>query len=238
MDHKDARADLRGAVYRNDVATLVRLLDEPVWPDHALQLLGDGVLIVLRAQAEGAREAARRCVTALRERSWQGDVELADSIDALLGTGPTPLLKPLPVDLAELAVVLEGDPISGGGRIDLRTGEVWPQPAIEYAEEMGELDEDDDADDERWLWVECEGSRAAYADMEDFIDAVEDPDRADRLAIAIQGRGAFRRFKDVLSRWPELLERWYAFNEDSQLGRARAWLADEGYTAVPPRPQP
>lgn len=80
------------------------------------------------------------------------------------------------------------------------------------------------------------GFRSAYADMEDFINALEDPDRADRLAIAIQGRGAFRRFKDVLSRWPELLEDWYAFNDESYRGRARAWLADEGYTAVPPRP--
>jgi hypothetical protein len=39
----------------------------------------------------------------------------------------------LPVDLEELAGILEGDPLSVGGRIDIRTGEVWPQAAIEYA---------------------------------------------------------------------------------------------------------
>lgn len=235
MERKAGRPELRSAVYLNDTGTLVRLLDEKVWPEHALQLVGDGVLIALRARAEGVEAAARRCVTALRERSWSGDRELADSIDAHLGSGPARLLKTLPVDLEDLAMVLEGDPVDGGGRIDLRTGEVWPQPAIEYAMEMGDLDEDDE-DTERWLWVECEGSGSAYADMEDFINALDDPDRADRLAIAIQGRGAFRRFKDVLSRWPELLEDWYAFNDEAQRGRARAWLADEGYTAVPPPP--
>ena len=71
--------------------------------------------------------------------------------------------------------------------------------------------------------------------MEMFIAAVEDQDKADRLSIAIVGRGAFRRFKDVLTRWPDLLDRWYAFTEDRQRGRARAWLAAAGYTTSPQR---
>jgi hypothetical protein len=35
--------------------------------------------------------------------------------------------------------------------------------------------------------------------MELFIATVEDPGRAERLAVAIKGRGAFRRFKDELA---------------------------------------
>jgi hypothetical protein len=62
-----------------------------------------------------------------------------------------------------------------------------------------------------------------------FIGTVRNPGRADRLEIAISGRGAFRRFKDVLERWPGELERWYAFSAERQRGRARAWLADAGY---------
>jgi len=94
---------------------------------------------------------------------------------------------------------------------------------------------DDNDDEERWLWVESGGSRAGYHDMAMFIAAVEDRDKADRLSIAIVGRGAFRRFKDVLTRWPDLLDRWYAFTEDRQRGRARAWLAAAGYTTSPQR---
>lgn len=77
--------------------------------------------------------------------------------------------------------------------------------------------------------MHCEGSRDGYRDMERFIQTVSDPDRADRLDIAITGRGAFRRFKDVLARWPGELERWYSFSAERQCGRARAWLADAGY---------
>ena len=41
------------------------------------------------------------------------------------------MLRPVPVDLEERASVLEGDPAHGGGRVDLRTGEVWPQFVVE-----------------------------------------------------------------------------------------------------------
>ena len=32
------------------------------------------------------------------------------------------MLRALPVDLEELAGILEGDPLNAGGRIDMRTG--------------------------------------------------------------------------------------------------------------------
>ncbi len=142
------------------------------------------------------------------------------------------MLRPLPVDLEELAGILEADPVHDGGRVDLTTGEVWPQAAIEYALETGEEDEDTADDPERWLLVHGEGSREAYRDMELFIASVE-PDRAERLATAIKGRGAFRRFKDELARWPGELERWYALSEERRLGRARSWLTAAGYRVLP-----
>jgi hypothetical protein len=201
-------------------------------PEDALQLIGDGLLAALAQRVEGAADLAGACVAALRERAWYGDDELADQIDGVLGIAATPMLKALPVNLDELADLLEGDPMYGSGRIDLQTGEVWPRAAIEYAREIGEEDDDESDDAEHWLWVECEGSHEGYRDMEIFIGTVSDADRADRLDIAIQGRGAFGRFKDVLGRWPGELERWYAFSEERQRGRARAWLARAGYRVV------
>ncbi len=156
-----------------------------------------------------------------------------------MGLRPEPPLQPLAVDLEELSELLEGDPLHGGGQIDLRTGEVWPEAAIEYAEEIGELDPEQAEDPERWLWVECEGSHEGYRDMERFIASVAESDRKDLLEIAIQGRGAFRRFRDVLARWPGELDRWYSFSEDHRRGRARAWLRGAGYrVAVATTPQP
>ena len=105
--------------------------------------------------------------------------------------------------------------------------------AIEYALETGDEDEDTADDRERWLAVHGEGSREGYRDMELFIASVEDLGRAERLAIVIRGGGAFRRFKDELARRPGDLERWHAFSEERQHGRARSWLATAGYRALP-----
>ena len=236
--HRVDRDQVRGAVYRADTDALVDALTRPEWPGDVLQLMGDAVLVVARERRSDIEPAARRCVEELRDRGWDGDAELAAQIDSVFGWGPVPLLRSLPVDLEELAGVLEGDPVNGGGRIDLLTGEVWPQSVWEYAEEVGDDDLEDEEDDERWLWVHCEGSRGGYRDMELFIDTVEDDHVAGRLARSIQGRGAFRRFKDALADWPDLLHRWYGFTDDRHRGRARAWLVAEGYTPSPPPREP
>ena len=209
-------------------------------PDTALQLIGDGLATALAQHIPGAEDLAAECVRQLRERDWDGDVELADQLDGQLGVGPPSLLRPLPIDLEELAAVLEGDPLTDKARIDLRTGEVWPWSAIEYAVETGDLnaadfDEDDNSGDpERWLPVDNLGSGDGYRDMLDFIDTVANANLTGRLDAAVRGRGAFRRFKDVLVSWPAERERWYAFSDDRHRGRARAWLTDAGYRTSPP----
>jgi hypothetical protein len=69
-----------------------------------------------------------------------------------------------------------------------------------------------------WVW---------YQDMADFAEAVTDERAGRRLARAIQGRGAFRRFKDELhEEHPDLLPAWYAFRDARARRRAVQWLAD------------
>lgn len=224
----ETRISLRVKVPAEDGTAVIEMTG-PAAPENGLQSFGDWVLAALEQHADGAAEAARLMIAALRERDWEGDDVLADQLAALLGSGVMPDLRPLGVDLDELADILEGDPMYGGGRVDLATGEVWPAPAVDYAREIGQEDEDESDDPDKWLWVHCEGSRDGYQDMERFIGTVRHPGRADRLEIAISGRGAFRRFKDVLGRWPGELDRWYAFSAERQRGRARVWLAGAGY---------
>ena len=94
---------------------------------------------------------------------------------------------------------------------------------------FGDTSEDEDDDEERWLHVDNQGSRDGYRDMELFIATVEDAEIVDRLEIAIGGKCAFRRFTEVLSRWPDELERYYQLSNERQRGRGRWWLAGEGY---------
>jgi hypothetical protein len=65
--------------------------------------------------------------------------------------------------------------------------------------------------------------------MQDFIASVDDPGIADRLRIAVDGHGAFRRFRDVLQRWEAVEDTWYRFSDERRRARARAWLASTGY---------
>jgi hypothetical protein len=66
--------------------------------------------------------------------------------------------------------------------------------------------------------------RTQYRWMEEFVDALEDADVADKLRIALAGRGAFGRFRDVLSQWPDLEQRWYAQRQQMMVEQALEWL--------------
>src|SRR5947209_14495668 len=140
MDSKEQRSALRAAVYRGDGPAVVDVLRGVGVDDVSLQLAGDGLIAAVMQRVDGAAELARELVVGLRQRGWDGDDELADQLEAQLGSGSAAMLRALRVDLEELAGILEGDPLSIGGRIDIRTGEVWPQAAIEYALQTGEED--------------------------------------------------------------------------------------------------
>ena len=68
--------------------------------------------------------------------------------------------------------------------------------------------------------------------MELFIATAKDSD-GNRRPAARDRRSAERvRFvgcKDVLARWPDELQRYYVLSDERKRGRARAWLAAEGY---------
>lgn len=85
----------------DDTATVE--ITGPAVPQDGLQAVGDWVLAALEQRSEGATEAALRMVPALRDRNWDGDDVLADQLDAFLGSGVIAGLRPLPVDLEELA---------------------------------------------------------------------------------------------------------------------------------------
>lgn len=212
---------LRRAWHSQDAATMVSAVEQ-VGFERCLQWTGDLVHAALRSGASGADALADRIAAALRQRSWDGDDELADALDEARH-GRAGALVELPVDLEELVMLLDaGGEYALGGRIDLRTGEVWPE-----MEDSSELDVDPD-DETRWLAVWPLGSGAAYTDMVDWA-ATRTGRLRDQLDVALDGRGAFRRFKNVLSDWPDDRADWFAFSEDRSRGRARAWLAEVGY---------
>lgn len=63
--------------------------------------------------------------------------------------------------------------------------------------------------------------------MLDFAQRQRDSQLRSKMLQAIEGRGAFRRFRDLVDD-EGLLEAWFAFSTDRKLGQARAFLAAEG----------
>jgi hypothetical protein len=87
--------------------------------------------------------------------------------------------------------------------------------------------------------VEPVSSRDQYRWMERFIETTEDAELRDRLTAAIDGKGAFRRFKDVLLSYPDERERWFQFRQDLLKVEMDGWLSSLNIEAVtPPQPEP
>jgi len=78
----------------------------------------------------------------------------------------------------------------------------------------------------RFVAVPQIDSHEAYRDMEDFIATVRNPHIRELLEVAIMGRGAFRRFKDVLLNYPREEQRWFAFRDARMAERVREWLEE------------
>jgi hypothetical protein len=77
----------------------------------------------------------------------------------------------------------------------------------------------------RYIAVPHGSSHDGYRDMENFIVTVQDERLQERLWWAIEGRGAFRRFKGVLAHHLRERERWFAFKDERMRRRVLNWLA-------------
>lgn len=89
------------------------------------------------------------------------------------------------------------------------------------------------ASDPSYLRVDPVSSREQYRWMERFIATVSDPDLRARLVAAIDGKGAFRRFKDVLMAFPAERERWFQFRTERLRSCMESWLQAHHVEAVP-----
>jgi predicted nucleotidyltransferase len=143
------------------------------------------------------------------------------------------------VDLQDLAQALEDHSYDHSWWLDSETGEVilWS----DYSAEQGEPD----PETRQLRPIDPIPSYEGYAEMQEFIERVRDPQARDLLERAIAGRGAFRRFKDTLLDFPELRDAWFRFHDARLERQAIQWLIDEGLVdgmagrqALAQRPEP
>lgn len=88
----------------------------------------------------------------------------------------------------------------------------------------------------RYVRIEPASSREQYRWMERFVASVADEGLRDRLIMSIDGKGAFRRFKDVLLAFPAERERWFSYRADLLHWHIHNWLLEHDIQAVSPPP--
>jgi hypothetical protein len=134
------------------------------------------------------------------------------------------MLKLSAVDLDEMATALQ-DQTAYEYRwlIDPESGRllIWTEDGGVDGSTPVDLDEVD------LLVIDPLPSYVWYRDMADFADGISDERAGRSLARAIQGNGAFRRFKNRLYEdFPGLLPAWHAFQSTRAKRRAIEWLVD------------
>jgi hypothetical protein len=137
------------------------------------------------------------------------------------------VLKLERVDLDEIAEALsDQDHSEHAWLVNPDTGEIVFWTADTGIDGHNPIDLDE-LDDRGLIAIHPLPSRVWYRDMVDFVEAVNDERTRRRLCRALEGRGAFRRFKDELhDEYPHLLEAWYAFRGSRANRRAVEWLVD------------
>ncbi len=145
---------------------------------------------------------------------------------------PEPALRDVPVDWEALEDAFENNAPEVHSYLHLATGEVLrvvdgvadPQMHVRISS------------DATYLRVDPVSSREQYRWMERFIPMVEEPDLRGKLTHSIDGKGAFRRFKDVLMSFAAERERWFTFRSERLRTFMEAWLTAHAIHATPRPP--
>jgi len=111
--------------------------------------------------------------------------------------------------------------------LDLETGEsVFLADELVTGLDNEGLEDEIEENLERYLRLPTKFEIHEYHIMEEFIWTLK-VDRADKLEHAIQGRGAFRRFKDMVDRMG-ISQQWYDFQAEYYRKLAIEWCQEHG----------
>jgi hypothetical protein len=142
--------------------------------------------------------------------------------------GAPAAMREVPVDWEALEDAFENNAPEVHSYLHLTTGEVLrvvdgvadPQMHVRIAA------------DGNYLRIDPVSSREQYRWMERFIPMVDEPELRRKLTQAIDGKGAFRRFKDALMSYATDRERWFAFRSERLRAFMEAWLNAHAITPV------
>jgi len=130
------------------------------------------------------------------------------------------------IDLSDLVTALE-DHSGLEWYLDTKTGDVLPV-SEDADDDLLPVPREELVESDRFSLIEPLESRLGWEEMRDFAGRIEDRRLRELLEVALVGKGAFGRFKAVLSDYPEERARWFAEHDRHMVEQARAWLDREG----------
>ena len=134
-------------------------------------------------------------------------------------------MRNIPFRWNDLEMAFERNAPDTESFVDARTGEVIV--VVDGQPEAAELRTRVVAGGEQYVKIEPASSREQYKWMEQFVAMVDDPALRERLLISIDGKGAFRRFKDVLLNYPAEREKWFNYRADLLHWQMQQWMERE-----------
>ena len=82
--------------------------------------------------------------------------------------------------------------------------------------------------------IEVVPSRIQYQWVTEFVKSIEHEPIQSRMTAAINGKGAFRRFKDILLTLPDERRRWFEFRDKKMRQRVSDWIEENGIRPTNP----
>jgi hypothetical protein len=111
--------------------------------------------------------------------------------------------------------------ITAGKEIDEYDMPEWIEKEVELSIKIF-------SDRERYVRIPERESYETYNLMREFVENIDEFQPHDRLYSAINGKGAFSRFKKVLVDYPVYREKWFAFNANTMKKEIAEWLKSIG----------
>jgi hypothetical protein len=136
----------------------------------------------------------------------------------------------LDLDWDALEIAVERNSPDTDSYLDLQTGRVT---TITTGDPEAALNRQQVSENIRnYLRIEPASSREQYRWMEKFVGSVTDEPLRERLIISVDGKGAFRRFKDVLLAYPAERERWFSYRAELLHWHIQTWLEQHEITSA------
>jgi hypothetical protein len=143
-------------------------------------------------------------------------------------------MPPITINWSDLEIAFERNSPDQESFLDLENGDLLSIAAGEPDAESRKTKVAENP--ARFLRIDPASSREQYRWMEHFVGSVQDQPLRERLLISIDGKGAFRRFKDALLAFPAERERWFTYRSELLHLHIQTWIDHLNIEVASPPP--